>query len=806
MSRDEIPRMQIQVMENEWKGFHEELEVLFLLEGTVSVEAGCDKWLMEKEDIIVINSAIRHSVIAVQKESILCRFMIPHKLIGRYIDSDLYLIWCNSVSDKETDYSKIRMMLKDIVRYYLLKKKYDLYYQGKFYEMLYCLIEEYLITNEDIRYRERISKEDERVAQILSYVQENYNRDISLKELAKQLYLTDAYLSRFFKKVLGVNFWEYLNTVKLHYVVEDLLYSTKSITRIAMDNGFTNMATFNKSFRNVYHITPSEYRAVMGPRKLEERKSLQEKEKQILQRLNYRMQNSLEIPEEEIDEKYSAEIDMDQRKDYSRPWKKLLNVGTMALLKDYRVRSELLRVNSSLKISYVRFWNVLSNAMGLGIYKTEELLDYDFHYLNECLDFLIQNHLKPVFHMGYKKTRLGSGVYEEEYTYVENLFSFKSLREMGKVFEIMLKHLIMRYGREEVDTWYFELWYPNVYYKLPEFLTNEGEDSYSVELFKIIRRMLPETKVGLAEFSLLTDSEKLYERLSNYKKQGIVPDFISCVSYPYRVTLENDKLTREWHFDDDFMIHEIKNLKSIMHQVGLGNLPIWLTEYNFTILNRNPLNDTRFKGAWILKNMADVAELVEAAGHWQLSDLCSLPIGGEHNRLLYGGSGLITKDGFNKPSYFALYFLSLLKPFLVARGKHFLLTADKQDTYAMVIFNMKSLGTAAYMKSETDITLDDMEHIFENEKNIHVQLHLNGIKQGKYRIKCLTIDSEHGAIQDWISRNKQVSVLKANEIWHLQQACMPDMRIYTEFADQVLNIEATVGANDFIYYEIELVN
>lgn len=802
MDRQKRPYLQIEVVETEPIHFHEELELLFLLEGRVSIEAGCDKWQIEKEDILMINSGIRHSLHALREGSIICKLMIPHQFIGSYINNSFYLIWCNSVSDKADDYGKIRKMLKELARHCLIKKDFDFYYQGKIYQLLSCLIEEYLITNEDIRYHDRISKEDERISQILSYIQENYNKEISLKDLAKKLYLTDAYLSRFIKKVLGRNFWEYLNSVKLHYVVEDLLYSTKSITRIAMDNGFANMATFNKSFRNMYHMTPSEYKASSGPKKQKEWKIKQEKEKRLLQELEDFLNEPAELAGQEGIEKYNVEIDANQKREYPRPWKKLLNAGSLEMLRDHRIRSDLLRVNSALKITHVRFWNVLCDSTGLGMYKSDNLQDYDWGILNECLDFLLQNHMKPVFHMGYKKGRSGEG----GYTYVDQNFSFQSLWEIEKVFELLLRHMIMRYGREEVDTWCFELWYPNIYYSLPKFLEIDRAFAYTAEIYKTIRRMLPEVNIGLAEFSLLTDSNRLYERMAAFEKRGIIPNFVSCVSYPYKVVQKGNVVVREWQFKDEFILEEIKNLKHIMNQVGWGHLPIWMTEYNFTLLNGNPLNDSRFKGAWILKSMADVAEHVEVVGHWQLSDLCALPADADHNRLLYGGKGLITKDGINKPSYFALYFLSLLKPFLVDKGKHYMLTVDKQGAYAMVVFNMKLLGAAAYMKPEEEITTYDMEHIFENEKPVQMQLHLNGIKPGKYRIKSLIIDSKHGGIQDWLNKNKQIEVLKGNEIWHLQQMCMPDMQIYIKSVDQILDIDITLGANDFMFYEIERVN
>lgn len=58
--------------------------------------------------------------------------------------------------------------------------------------------------------------------------------------------MSNAYLSRYLKKNLGMNFIDYLNNVRLHYAVENLLYNDTTITRASLDNGFANTAVFNK--------------------------------------------------------------------------------------------------------------------------------------------------------------------------------------------------------------------------------------------------------------------------------------------------------------------------------------------------------------------------------------------------------------------------------------------------------------------------------------------------------------------------------------------------------------------------------
>ncbi len=757
---------------------------------------------MEAEDIIVINSGIRHQILAEDKNCLVCSLVIPRSLIAHTIEKELFLIWCNSVQDKTHDFTKLRELLKSLIRHCLVRKRADMFYQGKLFELLYELTEHYLVTGEDVRYQEQISKNEERIWQILSYIHENYNKEISLNELADKLFLTNAYLSRFFKRTFGVNFGEYLSTVKLHHAVEDLLYSTKSVTRIAMDNGFSNMGTFNKSFKAAYGMSPKAYKEVSGDRK----EAADAPELKVLDFLEGVM-DSGESPDGTASIPVTARVDVRLRRSYRRPWRMLINVGDIASLRDYRVRSELLRLNSSLKFSYARVWNILCTDMHLGRYVSDDVADYDFSYLDDGIDFLLQNDLKPFLQMGYKRVRyFHDKAGDPANIPVSEAFEFESLNEYLKVLTVTLRHLIVRYGQEEMNTWRFEIWHPNICYNIPEIFIKDGAEQVSSETYRIIRRMLPNGKIGGAEFTFLQEVERICGELEFYKAQGICFDFITCVSFPYKVIREGGRLKRMWLANHGFMKEELECLKAALHKVGWDEVPVWVTEYSFTVNHRNLLNDTRFKGAYILKNMSDISELAEAAGYWLLSDVYSE--GGEPNRLIYGGSGIVTKDGINKPVYYALYFLSLLKPQLIARGENYLLTTDGNGVFSMILYNMKELNYLAFMKNEDDMTEDDMGRIFEDAAPVSLTLCLDDAEPGKYRMKRLLVDEKHGDIQAWVHTNYTGTGLKRSEIWHLQQTCMPEIRIFDQRvkAGSSLTIEEKIEANCFIYIEIERVH
>ena len=96
-----------------------------------------------------------------------------------------------------------------------------------------------------------------RIQQVLFYIQENYNGEISLAEAASRLYVSESHLSRAFKQETGINFMQYVMKMRLEHAVEELKQTDLSILQIANDSGFSSLAMFNKAFKEHFGETPS---------------------------------------------------------------------------------------------------------------------------------------------------------------------------------------------------------------------------------------------------------------------------------------------------------------------------------------------------------------------------------------------------------------------------------------------------------------------------------------------------------------------------------------------------------------------
>ncbi len=99
-----------------------------------------------------------------------------------------------------------------------------------------------------------------RIEIVHRYVLENLELEISQAEIAERLGMRAASFSRFFRAATGQTFVDFVNILRVHKACRLLGVRTASITDIAMDCGYRNISNFNRRFRAIKRMSPSEYR------------------------------------------------------------------------------------------------------------------------------------------------------------------------------------------------------------------------------------------------------------------------------------------------------------------------------------------------------------------------------------------------------------------------------------------------------------------------------------------------------------------------------------------------------------------
>lgn len=102
--------------------------------------------------------------------------------------------------------------------------------------------------------------QEEKIKQILLFIEENYQHKISVSNAAKHLDISTSYFMKFFKSTMGSSFISYLNEYRLDRVTRLLISSNANILTIAYECGFDNISYFNRLFKKKFGMSPFHYR------------------------------------------------------------------------------------------------------------------------------------------------------------------------------------------------------------------------------------------------------------------------------------------------------------------------------------------------------------------------------------------------------------------------------------------------------------------------------------------------------------------------------------------------------------------
>lgn len=99
-----------------------------------------------------------------------------------------------------------------------------------------------------------------RINKIYEYVINNLDKELKMEEISGKLGLTVSSFCRYFKSRTGQTFTEFANRVKIEYACSLLLSGKYSLTAICFESGYNNLSYFNRNFKSIKKMTPTQYR------------------------------------------------------------------------------------------------------------------------------------------------------------------------------------------------------------------------------------------------------------------------------------------------------------------------------------------------------------------------------------------------------------------------------------------------------------------------------------------------------------------------------------------------------------------
>lgn len=795
-------RLELEVSDQteEYRHFHQEIELLYVLEGEMFLTVGRQELHLKKEDLYVVNANNIHSFQATD-DILYVKLSITYQMVADvYVQAPL-LFLCNSAADSSEKYNRLRGGMNRLLNYYLLSKgkKASFRYIALGYDVLDILTEEFLVKTPDAKHTEKYHRLDTRIDLINNYIRANYGQSISLKELSEKLFLSQGYLSRFFKRNYGMSFTDYLSNVRLHHAMEDLMYTDLPITKIVYANGFSNQTVFSKMFKSIYGDTPSAFRS----------RARQEKEQgdggelawfrdeRLAGFLSQHMEeDSPSVLFEEPVQSYSVKEYEGSRRSLFRT----VNVGMAEDLLRSELQEHIIHLKKTIGMEYVRFCNLFTPE--LLIRTEEEDAQLNLSKIYRIFDFLQEQKLKAHIEIGMKPRRLMRNLVN----YVDEDQSTQNRGKLSPVkWQILMNALLSRLSRrygEALDTWRIELWFDEEQWE------GQGTMAEYFELFRIVyetvRRYSSRMEVGGCGLKFDYLENQIARFLAGWGRQQVQPDFISVLFYAYERGTAIEDISFRRSTDTGYLKKCIGKLKTLIEKTALKDCKLYLTEWNLTVSDRNFINDTCYKGTYIVKNLLDIYGEVDDTAYFLASDCVTENY--DSAGLLYGGTGLISRDGIMKPAGHAYHFLHRMYPYRIAMTEHYLVTTNGRDSYTMICHNQMELASSYYFTREDAVKKEHLDSYFSESHRLKLRIDLKDVPCGGYRVKTYRVNRHNGSVLDVWKELDYGTDLSQEDILYLRGASGPKLTIREVMNEEgYIPFNLTLDANEIVFLEITAV-
>lgn len=249
---------------------HKEYEFLEMTSGSMTVKTPDSEVTLSKGDILFINSYVPHTTYAetTNQRNSLVQFKPPSEklhYLTRYLNVSNTPVYVFKSGLGETEeLSRAMWAILDEVEN---RKAFWSEYVAANVSMMVAILRRYGILSDIIYER---ADEIKKVRPAISYIEDNYNKEISTSDLAEMLNFNESYFCRLFKKAIGTTAIDYINFVRV-CKAEKLLSKDISLLEIAYETGFSSLSYFNRVFKKYNYYTPSEYKKIMKNRKYEQR-------------------------------------------------------------------------------------------------------------------------------------------------------------------------------------------------------------------------------------------------------------------------------------------------------------------------------------------------------------------------------------------------------------------------------------------------------------------------------------------------------------------------------------------------------
>ena len=237
---------------------HEELEILFVTNGTANVIVDGNCFSAQKGDFVVFMPQTLHCVKPCNDQLTFTAFVVNPVVAwqGQFTQNITQMLQNNNlpvvISPNSHCYSLVKQQVDAML------KGEDATISNNMLDILHLLCTQ---TSAPIHHDFTQNKRLYTIKMALQHTQAHYSDSITVEDIAALCNYSTFYTMKLFKTYTGLPFIEYLNCYRLVLAANQMLTTTKEIQQIAQEMGFHNISYFNRQFRKLYNTTPKQFQA-----------------------------------------------------------------------------------------------------------------------------------------------------------------------------------------------------------------------------------------------------------------------------------------------------------------------------------------------------------------------------------------------------------------------------------------------------------------------------------------------------------------------------------------------------------------
>ncbi|TCW16232.1 beta-xylosidase [Raoultella sp. BIGb0138] len=607
-----------------------------------------------------------------------------------------------------------------------------------------------------------------RITRVVARIDASYQRRLSLHEIAAAELVSEAWLSRLFRKEVGMSFMQYLTALRLNKAAGQLIATRKPVQQIALEHGFASTRIMSDLFKRLHGLTPRQFRQqhpqvvleAARPRASRAEVWLPVAVERLYARLNEPESSGWDNPPPPLSPQQTRQIDLRQLPARAASLRHTRMVVTVRELDDLLredVRHELERLHETLPVYAIDIHDpFLSSRLFATGWDDPQMAGYACWYnLQHIFSWLAKMGWGVILHTG--------------------------ITTRCDLLQRFLRLAADHFPAATLASWRF------VWHWSPQ-ASEEARQHAWRQQREVLRASLPQPQLGVWHRfpeNAIDDDPLL---------QSPIPgeaDFLACQADANELLdlaqLDSSKLAAS----ENYPVHKLRQIHSALRQRQL-TLPLWLLSWNTLTGDTRDTNGRFFRGALLMDNLLGLADQVWLAGFWLNSGLQ-----GEaraNGKLDTSSLALHYLHGLPRPVYWVLWLWRRLRGEVLVNDKNLLLLRHNGH-YQLLLRNTVVFNP--WLSSE---------EAFIQRFSQPYSIQLSGLEAGRWRIKQHLFDRHHGALFPLFEAFRSHSGPDEEGYQWLMHKARPDLSVSEERPDTRWQIVDSLESNALALYEFTPLN